>query len=297
MYTWFRVSMVRAMTGDPEGARAALRVMRDAWPDLAITHHALGYYAELTNDYAGAARHQEDAAAADPNYAVFGGMAAIDALEIGAFDTAQADLERLGRAESFEYVQPWMWLFIARGEPRRAVAWYRAQRFSPATLSRTRALLAQALALAGQREQALAEFRQLDLERTEKRLPLNDGGAHSLRLMAPENYVAMLPSGSPERAALLRELQSREALYRREGARYALMDYRAAVHAALAGRTDEAFGLLDVAIDHGYSSVSSLRRDLAWMSLRDDPRFKQRQARLEAIAATQRERLRSGAEG
>jgi len=297
MYTLFRLALTQTMLGEDERARASLKIMRDAWPDLAITHHALGGHAALTNDHAGAVRHYEDAAAADPSNAVFGGYAALEALEIGAIDTARAQLDRLGRAESYEYVHPWMWMFIARNEPQRAVEWYRSQRFSPATVQGSRNLLAQALALAGHREEALAEFRRMEQERIQMRQPINTGWPNSMRNMTPENVIALLPTGSADRAAKLRELLAREALYRREGARYSLMDYRAAVHAALAGDNDEAFRLLDHAIDNGYSSAFSLRRDLAWMTLEDDPRFKQRSARLDAIAVKQRERLREAGTG
>ena len=184
-----------------------------------------------------------------------------------------------------------MWLFIAHGEPARAVAWYRSQRLPPSMLDATHNALGLALALSGDGKGALAEFKLGEQVRLRNRLALNNPLPHSLRLMVPENFAAMLPAGSPERKALVRQLIERDALYRRQGGNYALLDYVAATHAALDGRTDDALRLLDAALARGFSGAFSLRRDLAWRDLRDDPRLKERLARLDAIAAAQREVL------
>jgi tetratricopeptide (TPR) repeat protein len=294
VYTWFRLVVARGMMGDEAGARAGLRVMHDAWPELAITHHAFGLHAEIANDHAAAVRHQESAAAADPTNAAFGWAAAMEATEILALDRAQAVLDRMGATENRNYVVPRMWLFIARNEPARAVEWYRAQHLPPSVLDTTHGALGLALAWAGDRKGALAEFRLGEAVRLRNRQPLNAPFPHSLRIMFPENFAALLPPGSRERHALVRQLIERDALYRREGGNYALLDYSEATHAALEGRIDVAFRQLDLAIAHGFSGAFSLRRDLAWMDLRDDPRLKLRLERLDAIAAAQRKSLREG---
>jgi DNA-binding winged helix-turn-helix (wHTH) protein/tetratricopeptide (TPR) repeat protein len=289
MYTWARVAWTRQMTGDRVGADAALRLMRDAWPDLAITHRAAGVVAELRNDHAGAMRFHEAAAAADPANGLFGASAAIAALEIDASDAAASAIERLRDSEAV--ADPKMWWFLGRGEASKAVAWARTRRASHATGSTAWGTMAQALALSGEHEEALAELRRWDEERKARNGPLLAGWHHILRRMEPEQLAALLPPGSSERMRLIEELRAWDARYRQEGADFTLLDYRAAVHAALSGKTEEAMRLLDVAIDHGYASSFSLRRDLVWIALRDDPRFQQRQARLDAIAAAQRQRL------
>jgi tetratricopeptide (TPR) repeat protein len=289
MYIWARLAWTRQMTGDDAGADAAGRVMRSAWPDLAITHRAAGMVAELRNDHASAVRFNEAAAAADPANGVFGANAAAQALEIFALDAAAGQIERLRNNEAG--VDWKAWWFVARGQAKDAVAWLRARHASHATGSAPSLVLAQALALAGDREAALAELRRSDEERKAQGSPLVSGWPHPLRAMPPEQMAALLPPRSSERTKLVAELRAWDEAYRRAGADFTLLDYRAAVHAALANDTDGAMRLLDTAIDHGYASAFSLRRDLAWQALRDDPRFKQRQAKLDAIAAAQRQRL------
>ncbi|MCC8364587.1 winged helix-turn-helix domain-containing protein [Lysobacter sp. A6] len=203
-------------------------------------------------------------------------------------ETAQSKqaLADAGFLDTPQYLVSHTWWFHAVGDPQGAVMWLRSAKVSPSLSLLQHALIAQSLAMAGQREAALAEFSRVYESGWEDEDPVMREGffIHSAQLL---NYAALLPVGE-RRDAVVDAAARHLATMRGNGFAFPWVRYQAAQIAAMRGDGKTAILELDRAIDAGYTDILSLSHDLPWRELDGDPAFAQRKERLASIALAQR---------
>jgi len=203
-------------------------------------------------------------------------------------ETAQSKqaLTDAGFLDTPQYLVSHTWWFHAVGDPKGAVTWLRSAKVSPSLSLLQHALIAQSLALSGEREAALAEFSRVYASGWEHEDPVMREGffVHSAHLL---NYAALLPAGE-RRDAVVDAAARHLATMRSNGFAFPWVHYQAAQIAAIRGDGKTAMLELDRAIDAGYTDILSLSHDLPWRALDGDPAFAQRKERLASIAMAQR---------
>jgi DNA-binding winged helix-turn-helix (wHTH) protein/tetratricopeptide (TPR) repeat protein len=286
---WMQCMLIDAytLTGQPDKARALEPRIYASHPDMrrvnwpsASMEVTFGHPADGLKRYRDIARLDPD----DRSYPL--SMAFVHAW-LGDTAGAKRALDQGGYLDIPHYLIAHTWLFFALDDPKGAVAWLRGAKMSPSLALRQRALEAQALALAGQREDALAMYARVYEGgwREEDPAMAGDVGTYTAQLL---NYAALLDAGDPKRADLVDSAARHLDTMRRNGLAIPWVHYQAAQIAVM--RNDQATAMteLDRAIEIGYTDAMSLWRDLPWRRLEGDPAFAQRKARLDAIAQAQR---------
>jgi DNA-binding winged helix-turn-helix (wHTH) protein/tetratricopeptide (TPR) repeat protein len=291
---WLHCELIGAFetTGDPEAARAHEPLVYALHPELRnVNWHSASVDLTYGRMAAGIRRYQA-LSAFDPDDRSYHLVASYAASEIGATALAKSELDKAGIIDSVHYPLAHVWLFYALDDPGSAVAWLRKVRLPPSSALVQRGWMAQSLALAGKRDEALAEYARVfedGYRDADPTMALNSAWTYSAQLL---NYATLLGSGA-RRDDAVGAAARHLAKMRADGLGMPWVHYQAAQIAVLQGDVDGGMAALDLAMDAGYSDALSLYRDLAWREIGDDPRFRARQARLSGIAREQR-RLLSG---
>jgi DNA-binding winged helix-turn-helix (wHTH) protein/tetratricopeptide (TPR) repeat protein len=282
-----RLIYVYDLTGEVDAARALEKVAyarhpelrRICWPAASVdfNHGRIGHAIPRY-------QHFSELDPGDQSYRL---VAAYGAEMIGDAALAKAELDKAGPSETAHYLQAHVWLFYALRDPEGALAWLRAHRMPPSLALLQRAFIAQSLALAGDRDAALAEYARVYEGGYENDDPAMTQGSwiYSAQLL---NRAALLDEGDVRRRSLVDAAERHLARLRSDGLGLPWVHYQAAQIAVLRGDVDAGMVELDRAMAAGYSDALSLYRDLAWRSVAGDARFLARKARLEDVAATQR---------
>ncbi len=244
-------------------ARASRRAL-DLAPDLGDAHLARAYYVSLAGEPDEAERAFETAIRLDP---------------------------KLGEA----FVAYGNFLFKQEKTERAAELWERAVEIDPYDLrpirllpQAYRTLVAEAAAQMDQAQASASKRDAADLMRHwEKRLE----EAHRRRIEAAERRLALKPDDLHMRlagASSLLELGDRERAFEwaaqvvESGTQDIVTLYNTACFFALAGRVDEAIAALESAYAAGDREADWWRQDSDLDAVRDDPRFRDLLARMEA---------------
>jgi DNA-binding winged helix-turn-helix (wHTH) protein/tetratricopeptide (TPR) repeat protein len=285
-WTQFRLIDAYVMTGEPEKGRALEPVAEARFPELVNVNWPSAVLEANYGHPADAMRRYRALNTFDPDDRSYLLNIAWTAASIGEPKEAKQALAKAGFLDTPQFLLAHTWMFYALGDYGGAATWLRDAKVSPSlNLVRT-ALLAQSLALAGNREGALREYAHVYEEGWRDEDPaMRDGAYHLSAQML--NYAALLPPGA-QRKEIVDAAERHLAKLRADGLGIPWCDYQAAQIAAMRGDRAAAMAALDVAIERGYTDVLSLSRDLPWRVLAGDPEFAQRKARLEKIAAEQR---------
>lgn len=212
-------------------------------------------------------------------------------LRIGATEHAAHLLDQIGTVPLREYWMTRSWQYFANHDPAGAVRLLRDARPPPNLAMHHHALLAQALALNGEREAALTEYRRAFAGGFAGGDPFLNFVNLELGLGQLANWAALLPSDHPDRQGILAALQRQYAHLRANGVAMPSFRYHEAVLSLLQGHRQAALEGLRQAIDLGFRDGLALRRDLAWQVLARDRKFLRQQQRLEQLLAIERSKL------
>lgn len=275
------------MTGDVEAARSAERTLYAHIPDARLVNWQGALLDIIHGAAASGIRKEMEYAAADPEDRSYHLAASITASQIGAVSLAAAQNRKAGVLPTPHYLLANVWLFYALDDPQGAIAWLRQARTPPSILLTQRALLAQSLALAGDREQALREYAQVYAQGFTDGDPAIANGVWIWSSHLP-NWAALLPPGSPRRREVVDAAADELERMRRLGLKIPWVHYQSAQIALLRGNRQQAAADLEAAIEAGFTDALALYRDLAWREARDDAAYVAAKARLDGIAAVQR---------
>jgi DNA-binding winged helix-turn-helix (wHTH) protein/tetratricopeptide (TPR) repeat protein len=212
-------------------------------------------------------------------------------LRIGATEHTAHLLDQIGTVPLREYWMTRSWQYFANHDPAGAVRLLRDARPPPSLAMHHHVLLAQALALNGEREAALTEYRRTFAGGFAGGDPFLNFMNLELCLGQLANWAALLPGDTPERQDILAALQRQYARLRANGVAMPSFRYHEAVLSLLQGHRQAALEGLRRAIDLGFRDGLALRRDLAWQLLAGDREFLRQQQRLEQLLAIERSKL------
>lgn len=226
----------------------------------------------------------------DPDDQTYRLSASQAAASVYATALARSELERAGKFDTAAWFLAHVWVQYALHDPAGAVEWLRATPPPPGGALAHGAWLAQSLALAGRRDEAVAEYRRVYAGGWKDSDPAMEQGQS---ILSPQllNYATLLDAGDPLHKDLVDSAARHLAAMRAEGFAMPWADYQEAQIAVMRGDVDGAMQALDRAIGAGFVDALALYRDLPWRSVERDPRYQQRKRKVDALAAQQRKLL------
>ena len=289
---WPHAMLVTAydMTGDPDAARALEPVIYARHPKLRQVNWPSGSVELNYGNVAEGLRRYRQIAESDPEDRDYRLVMSYWASMIGATALAKSELDAAGVIEAVHYPLAHTWLLFALGDPASAVDWLRRTHLPPSLALLRRGWLAQALALAGRRDEALAEYARVyedGFANGDATMTSLGAWSYSAQLL---NYATLLGPGA-RRDAAVNAAAKQLAEFRSNGLGLPWVHYQAAQIAVLRGDVDGAMAHFDRALEAGYTDQLALYRDLAWREVAQDPRVLARKTRLTEIAAEQRRLL------
>jgi DNA-binding winged helix-turn-helix (wHTH) protein len=213
------------------------------------------------------------------------------ALMSGLPELTDRSLEQATLATDFNLWKIRTDLFWTRGQLNEAIDFLYGLQVQPVHRPHHAALLAHAFALAGRREEALAQY--------ELAYPGDPAvGDFAMRpwdmtlgLGERANHVALLGADHPRRQAILDGLKAQLAHMRSGGVRLPALDYHSAVLCALDRDTAQCLYWLDQALAAGFADALAFRRELVWQHFDEPEALARRTQHMQVRLASERLRI------
>jgi DNA-binding winged helix-turn-helix (wHTH) protein/tetratricopeptide (TPR) repeat protein len=286
------VARSQAILGDPVAARASLARLTATSEPASTRKPAEAWIAQQYGDLAQATHLLSTLLqAGQPARPPWWFDQARIYLKMDALPQTASALSSAGSSAEADYWELHSHLFFAQGDPGGAIEFLRVSRPPPDIAALSHALFAHALALTGETNAAISEYRRVFTGDHAYSDPFLDIGSFDLGPDELANFAALLSDNDPQRKAIVDALHAQYRQLREAGVALPSLYYREAVLAALLGERDEATRLLSLALDHGFRDGPALRRDLAWKPLAHDAGFVQEQERLMRSLAGERDKM------
>jgi DNA-binding winged helix-turn-helix (wHTH) protein/Flp pilus assembly protein TadD len=285
------LSMNLVMQGRWDSAEQVLAGVRQVHPGFLETYWQLAWLRAQHGRLAAAhhvLRQAERAAGPSGWTACYLGHVA---LMCGLPDLAERAIAGAPIAGDFNFWKIRTDLYWTRGQLNEAIEFLNGLVVPAVDRSHHGALLAHAYALAGRRDEALAQY-----ELAYPGDPAQGDFAMrpwdmTLGLGERANHVALLGGDHPRRAAIVAGLSAQMEHMRTGGVRLPALDYHSAVLCALEGERESSLRWLDRALDAGFADAMAFRRELVWQHAADPDALAERMQRMQSRLASERLRI------